>query len=353
VEQHGLHLPVSNGRLLLTVAERNRPMDGIRSSTDKSVKRIVRICCERWRSRVLRGKIDLRREPIELAAVVAQAVETVQPMFDVKGHKLEVSISESLVLDADSVRLVQVVGNLLTNAAKYTEAGGHIRLTARQEGEMAVLSVRDNGIGITSDMLPLLFDVFVQADHSSSKAQGGLGIGLTPVKNLVQMHGGTVEARSDGLGKGSEFVVRLPMASQRSASSGEGPRNDLVRPTKNRRVLVVDDNKDAAASLSLLLRLQGHDVRIAHEGRTALEAAASFQPEVIFLDIGMPGMDGYEVARQIRRQPGLEKVVLAAATGWGQTVDRRRTSAAGFDHHLVKPLEPEALQSVLDSLTSR
>jgi CheY-like chemotaxis protein len=262
----------------------------------------------------------------------------------------------SLLLDGDPVRLSQVAGNLLTNAAKYTEAGGRIWLTADRDGDVAVLRVRDNGIGIAPQMLPRIFELFVQADHASTKAQGGLGIGLTLVKNLVEMHNGTVEARSEGLGKGSEFAVRLPLSAQ--ALDGKEDRKavetyDRTPPPSGHRLLVVDDNQDAANSLTTLLRLQGHEVRVAFSGVAALEMTKTYTPDVVFLDIGMPGMDGYEVARRLRQQPGLESVVLAALTGWGQQEDRRRTVEAGFDHHLVKPPEPQALESVLGELKRR
>jgi PAS domain S-box-containing protein len=307
-------------------------------------------------SRVMRGKIELRRERVELASVVARAVETVQPLVDAQGHRLGVSLpDESLPLDADPVRLAQVVGNLLTNAAKYTEPGGHIRLTAEREGDEAVLRVRDDGIGIAPEVLPRVFDLFVQVDHAATRSQGGLGIGLTLVKNLVEMHGGSVDARSAGLGRGSEFVVRLPISAhglERDQVRGEEKPTRPASPS-GLRLLVVDDNHDAADSLAMMLRLQGHEVRVAHSGPAALEAVEDYAPDVVFLDIGMPGMDGHEVARRMRRQPGLEKVVLAALTGWGQQEDRRRTTEAGFDHHLVKPPEPKAVESVLAQLKRR
>jgi CheY-like chemotaxis protein len=304
-------------------------------------------------SRVMRGKIELRRERVELATVVARAVETVQPLVDAQGHALEVHLPpESLPLDADAVRLAQVIGNLLTNAAKYTEPGGRIWLTVAGDGDAAVLRVRDTGIGVAPSMLPRIFELFVQADHASTKAQGGLGIGLTLVKNLVEMHNGTVEARSDGLGKGSEFVVRLPLAArepEQAPDKGAG----VQRPAPSSsglRVLVVDDNHDAADSLHELLRLQGHEVRVAYSGLASLEMTKAYTPDVVFLDIGMPGMDGYEVARRLRQTPGLEKTVLAALTGWGQQEDRRRTAEAGFDHHLVKPPEPASMVRILAGL---
>ncbi len=304
-------------------------------------------------SRVMRGKIELRKERVELATVVARAVETVQPLVDAQGHQLSVRLTaDSLPVDADPVRLAQVVGNLLTNAAKYTEPHGRIWLTAEREGGMAVLRVRDTGIGVAPQMLPRIFELFVQVDHASTKAQGGLGIGLTLVKNLVEMHNGTVEARSEGLGKGSEFVVRLPVSAQGvDPDQGDEAGQQVVQPAASGyRLLVVDDNQDAADSLAMLLRLQGHEVRVAFSGVAALEMTKAYAPDLVFLDIGMPGMDGYEVARRMRQQPGLEKVVLAALTGWGQKEDRRRTAEAGFNHHLVKPPDPNALEGVLAEL---
>jgi len=305
-------------------------------------------------SRVMRGKIELRRERIELATVVARAVETVQPLIDAQGHQLTIQVpTESLLIDADPVRMAQVVGNLLTNAAKYTEPGGRIWLKAERNDGTAVLSVRDSGIGIASDMLPRIFELFVQADHASTKAQGGLGIGLTLVKNLVEMHNGTIDARSEGLGKGSEFVLRLPLSEDEDGRHHEIESGQLEtkQPSKSGfRLLVVDDNQDAANSLAMLLKLQGHEVGVAFSGAAALEITKTFKADAVFMDIGMPGMDGYEVARLLRMQPGMEKTVMAALTGWGQKEDRRRTAEAGFNHHLVKPPELRALNDVLAEL---
>lgn len=218
-----------------------------------------------------------------------------------------------------------------------------------------MLRILDNGIGIAPDVLPRIFDLFVQVDHAATRSQGGLGIGLTLVKNLVEMHGGTVEAHSAGLGEGCEFVVRLPLSGrtvEKDASPDTPLTADTPRPTGH-RLLVVDDNQDAADSLAVLLMLQGHEVRVAHGGPAALEITKGYAPDVVFLDIGMPGMDGYDVARRLRQQPGLENVVLAALTGWGQQEDRRRTAEAGFDHHLVKPPEPKAVEGVLAQLNRK
>jgi len=336
-------------RLDAATIERTREM------MERQVHQLVRLVDDLLDvSRVMRGKIELRTERVELATVVARAVETVQPLIEAQGHELTVSLPpESLPVDADPIRLAQVVGNLLTNSAKYTEANGRIWLTAQRDIDEAVLRVRDSGIGIAPDMLPHIFELFVQVDHAATRSQGGLGIGLTLVKNLVEMHYGTVEAHSDGLGEGCEFVVRLPLvpqANQEAIEKDNGDQQQELSRSSGHRLLVVDDNRDAADSLAMLLRLQGHEVRVVHDGLAALELVKSYRPEMVFLDIGMPKMDGYEVARRLRQQTDLEKVVLAALTGWGQERDRIRTAEAGFDHHLVKPVEPSALEGLLADL---
>jgi PAS domain S-box-containing protein len=325
-------------------------------------------------SRAMRGKITLHRERVELASIVARGVEAAQALIAAQEHRLSIQLSsESLILDADPVRLAQVVANLLTNAAKYTERGGHIAIAAEREAQGAqangctapddkhsahvLLRVTDSGIGIAPEMLCRVFDLFVQVDHATTKSQGGLGIGLTLVRNLVEMHQGTVVARSAGLGMGTEFVVRLPLAAGQvteprpPARSGIDKHDPPAAPL--RRIVVVDDNIDAAESLAMLLRLQGHEVSVAHDGAAALQLTTSTQPELVFLDIGMPGMDGNEVARRLRQHPQLTGLVLVAVTGWGAPEDRRRTAEAGFDHHLVKPVEPRAIHALLAAMLPR
>ena len=355
---HELRNPLAPIRNSLQILKMPRVDAGMversRDMMERQVHHLVRLVDDLLDvSRVMRGKIELRKERIELATVVARAVETVQPLVNAQGHDLSVRLpNESLPLDGDPVRLAQIVGNLLTNAAKYTDPNGRIWLTAERDGGEAVLRLRDNGIGISPNMLPRIFELFVQVDHASTKAQGGLGIGLTLVKNLVEMHNGTVEARSEGLGRGSEFVVRIPLTKEPATDhpNHEPERTANAVLPSGRRLLIVDDNQDAANSLAMLLRLKGHEVRVAHSGPAALEITTGYTPDVVFLDIGMPGMDGYEVARRMRQQPGLENVVLAALTGWGQKEDRRRTAEAGFNHHLVKPPEPQAVEAVLAAL---
>jgi len=277
-------------------------------------------------------------------------VESSGPLIEAARHQLTLSLPpEPLVVDADPMRLAQVLANLLNNAATYTEAGGRIWLTASRAGSTAVVSVRDSGIGIPSDMLPRVFDLFAQGDRTHARGQGGLGIGLTLVRALVEMHGGQVEARSAGPGQGSEFVLWLPLASAPDAPERDGPagRRAGVGP---RRILVVDDNRDAADSRGVLLRVLGAEVVTANDGPSALAALAAHRPAVVLLDIGMRGMDGYEVARRARARPEGRDVTMIAVTGWSQEEDRQRSREAGIDHHLVKPVDLEALRALLVSL---
>jgi PAS domain S-box-containing protein len=300
-------------------------------------------------SRITRGKITLHQEPVELALVIARAVETSRPLIEANRHTLTLSLpDESILVVADPTRLEQVFSNLLTNAAKYTERGGSIGLTVQRQAGEVVVRLRDTGFGIAADLLPHVFDLFTQADSTLARSQGGLGIGLTLVRSLVEMHCGRVTAHSEGVGKGSEFVVYLPVCKE---MPGREPAEDGVsrRPCSTAsglHILVVDDNADAAESLAMLLRLWGHEVRTSHDGQSGLKAALSYRPEVVFLDIGLPGLDGYQVARRLRGEFG-QMMRLVAVTGYGQEEDRRRAEVAGFDAHLTKPAEPAALQRLL------
>ena len=298
-------------------------------------------------SRINSGKMELQREPIELAAVLNSAIESVRPLIEKMGHHLTVRFSDtSIVVVADMVRLSQVFVNLLNNAAKYSENGGHIEVHVERQRSNVVVSVKDAGIGIPSEHLPRLFDLFTQVEHSLAKSQGGLGVGLALVKRLVEKHGGQVEAISEGPGKGSEFLVRLPIATLAAQLAPSATEATATKPPPL-RVLIVDDNRDAADSVAMMLELEGHDVRTAYTGRAALELGNAFEPQVVLLDIGLPGLDGHEVCRQIRARAWGERSVLIALTGWGQTDDRRRSHAAGFDHHLVKPIDFDALSALL------
>jgi PAS domain S-box-containing protein len=300
-------------------------------------------------SRITSGKIELRRERVELATVVQSAVETSRPLIEAAGHELTVTLPPGpAFVYADPTRLAQVFANLLNNSAKYTERGGHIWLTAERQGSDVVVKVKDTGVGIAPEMLPKVFDMFTQADRSLDRSQGGLGIGLSLVRRLVEMHGGRVEAHSDGPGKGSEFVVRLSAV----LSPGPGPRRadgDLQRSPRY-RILVVDDNKDSARSLALLLKMTGHNTRTAHDGLEAVAAAKRFRPDVVLLDIGLPKLNGYDACRSIRAQPWGQGMILIALTGWGQEDDRRRSKEAGFNFHLVKPLDLADLEKLLAGL---
>jgi PAS domain S-box-containing protein len=305
-------------------------------------------------SRITRGKITLQKEPVELAALVTRAVETARPLIEARRHELTVALpAEPVSLDADPTRLAQVIANLLTNAAKYTEEGGHVGLTARREGGMAVVRVRDDGVGIPREMLASVFTLFTQVDRTLARSEGGLGIGLTLVKSLTEMHGGTVEAHSEGPGKGSEFIVRLPVAPTPTSLDAGKPEAAAPLRSPPRRILVVDDNVDAAESLAMLLRLGRHEVRTAHDGPTALGVAGEFRPEVVLLDLGLPQMDGFEVARRLRGQAEMRATLLVALTGYGQEEDRRKSREAGFDWHMVKPLDRDALMKLLAGLKSQ
>ena len=304
-------------------------------------------------SRISRNKLELRMERVDLAAVVEAAVETSRPVIEAGRHELTVILPpEPIHLEADPVRLAQVFANLLNNAAKYTEEGGRIRLSAERQGSDVVVSVKDSGIGIAAEMLPRIFEIFSQAKPALVRSQGGLGIGLSLVKGLVELHGGSIEARSAGAGPGKR--VRRPPAGRHGHARSEA-RPDRARTTSKARdrcrILIVDDNHDSADSLAMLLQIMGHEVGTAYDGEEAVEAAGALQPDVVLLDIGMPKLNGYDACRRIREQPWGKGMFLIALTGWGQEEDRRRTEEAGFNHHMVKPVDPAALMKLLASLS--
>jgi PAS domain S-box-containing protein len=301
-------------------------------------------------SRITRGKIDLRRELVELSSIVSQAVETCRPTIEAARHELTVTLPEHPVfLHADAARLSQVFSNLLNNACKYSEPAGRIWLSAERQANEAVVSVRDAGIGISREMLPKIFEMFTQVDQSLERSQGGLGIGLTLVQRLVEMHGGSVTAMSAGPALGSEFVVRIPIAVDQAVGRPKPTMALSIAPI-SRRILVVDDNRDSATSLAALLKLSGNETQTAYDGLQAMEAAASFRPDVMLLDIGLPKLNGYEVARKIREQPWGKKLMLVALTGWGQEEDRKKSQEAGFDAHMIKPVDHSALAKLLAEL---
>ncbi len=301
-------------------------------------------------SRITRNRMELRFERVELAAVMQSAVETSRPLIEAAENQLTVALpAEPVLLDADPVRLAQIFSNLLNNAARYSDRGGHIRIDAEREADAIVVRVSDDGVGIPAGALAQIFDMFVQVDPAQDRSRGGLGIGLTLVHRLVEMHGGTVEARSDGPGKGSEFIVRLPPAAAQAAAAAGEQAAESAPPAapRLRRILVVDDNHDSADSLSQLLSLLGYESAAAYDGLSAIDLIPGFRPDVVLLDLGMPKLTGFDVARRIRERWHGEPIVLVALTGWGQEEDRRQTQEAGFDHHLVKPVELPALEALL------
>ena len=304
-------------------------------------------------SRITRGKIRLEMDLIDLTSAVTRAIEAAHPILEAHQHQLSLHLPPGpLRLQADSARLSQVVSNLLNNAAKFTPDGGHIWLTVTQTERDFFIIVRDAGIGIAADMLPRVFDLFTQADSTPERSHEGLGIGLTLVRSLVEMHGGSAEARSDGIGLGSEFIVRLPRPPEMQQETAPERRPKLASGSgcPPRRILVVDDNVDAANALAMLLQHWGHEVRTVHDGESALLEAPTFRPQLMFLDIGLPRMNGFEVARLLRRLPELDGMRLIALSGYGQEEDHRRSREAGFDQHWVKPLRPEALTELLEHL---
>jgi PAS domain S-box-containing protein len=301
-------------------------------------------------SRITQGKLVLKLEQVALTSIVDAAVEVARPLLDSKHHSFAVTLPpEVITVNADPLRLSQVISNLLTNAAKYTDPAGHIELTGSIQREMLCLSVKDDGIGIAPQSLERIFQMFSQVEAALGRSDGGLGIGLALVKGLVSLHGGTIEAHSAGQGLGSEFTVRLPILVAKPEAEVDHNRDVPVSDQGRSRVLLADDNKDAADALGMLLEFSGHEVRVVYNGRSALSLAQTFRPDLAILDIGMPEMNGYELARSLRRMPWGRSITLIALTGWGQDDDRLRATQAGFDHHLTKPVDPETVERLLVS----
>ena len=348
--------PVRNGLEIMKLAAGDpAAMASVRAMMERQVSHMVHLINDLLDiARVSSGKLVLKKEYAELKTLVASAVETSQPLLDAAGQTLTVRLPEAAaIVEVDVVRISQVLSNLLSNAAKYTPADGHIDITARVTDRQLLIEVADDGIGIAPESIESVFEMFTQVGRSIANAKGGLGIGLSLVRRLVELHGGTVSAASAGIGRGSTFTVCLPLAALDGASLPPTPSTAVEpSPATRLRVLITDDNRDAADTLSDLLLNDGHDTRVAYDGAGALAVAAEFRPDVVLLDIGMPGMDGYETARAMRRLPGLEHVTLAALTGWGAAEDRARSRAAGFDHHLLKPIVLAELQALLRQPTS-
>jgi PAS domain S-box-containing protein len=343
--------PLRNGLQVMRLARDNpEAVESARNIMDRQLAQMVRLVDELLDlSRISRGRVELLKERVALETVIRQAVETSRPAIDELGHELLVTLpAESIFIEADATRATQVFANILNNAAKFTERGGRIEISAIAEQDVVLVNVRDNGIGIPQELLARVFEMFTQADQSTGRRGNGLGIGLSLVRGLVELHGGSVEARSAGLGCGSEFSVRWPTA---GPDAGRGASEELSAPAskKRHRILVIDDNRDAAASLAALLDLKGNETRSAYDGFDGLKIAADFRPDVVFLDIGMPGLDGIETGRRLRAQPWGKNLVLIALSGWGQERDKRESVDAGFNHHLVKPVDMRELEIALDS----
>jgi signal transduction histidine kinase len=356
---HELRNPLTPVRTAIDLLRLKEPTEPVlkhaRDVIDRQVSHMTRLVDDLLDvSRITRGKVQLQTEPVELANAVACALETARPLIESRKHELTITLPPKPVrLLADPTRLAQIIANLLNNAAKYTETGGRIWLAAEQQGNYVVLRVRDTGVGIPADVLPRVFELFAQADRTLDRSQGGLGIGLTLVRRLVEMHGGTVEASSPGPGLGSEFTLRLPTVPEIEPSQTvETPNAGILADSTGLRVLVVDDNVDVARTLAMVLVEVGHDVRTVHDGPAALEATGDLRPDIVFLDLGLPMMDGYEVARRMRRQPGGDSFMLVALSGYGQEEDLRRSRAAGFDLHLTKPVGLAVLEPLLASVKS-
>ncbi|MEO5617902.1 MAG: response regulator [Candidatus Eisenbacteria bacterium] len=355
---HELRNPLAPIRNAVNVLQLLGPVDldatrleWVRSLIGRQVDQLSRLVDDLLDvSRISRGKISLQKEPVELAAIVERAIETSRPLIDEREHELSVVLPpEPVLLDADLARLAQALGNLLNNAAKYTEDGGRIQLTASRANDRMVFQVTDNGVGIPPSILPYVFDLFTQGDRALDRSQGGLGIGLALVKNIVELHGGQVEARSAGAGQGSTFYLRLPAPASPAAAETVVEQRAPASRGPARRVLVVDDNIDSAESMAMLLRLEGHQTHTALDGAAALAATEEFQPDLILLDIGLPNLDGYAVARRLRGMRSMDRTVLVAMTGYGLERDQRRSREAGFDHHMIKPLDVAVLRQVLVS----
>ena len=301
-------------------------------------------------SRISRDKVTLRKEHIDLATIVNRAVAAARPLMEQKRHELVLDVAqEPMPVYVDSTRTEQIVANLLTNAAKYTREAGRMTLRVYRDDGAAIIKMIDTGIGMPPEMLSRVFDLFAQADRTLDRSEGGLGIGLTVARKLAEMHGGSISAASEGIGKGSTFTVRLPLTEAPAPPGRPATTPRRARDRRKLRILVVDDNRDTAKSCALLLRMQGHEVETAHNGLAALQRAREFKPQVLFLDLGLPGMNGYDVAKTLR-QEGFEQEVMVAVSGYGQPEDRKRSLEAGFDHHLVKPVDQNSLTSVLENI---
>lgn len=354
---HELRNPLAPIRAALEVMRLGREdphlIEKARATMERQLQQMVRLTDDLLDvSRITQDKVELKRERIDLRAVIQSAVEAMRPIIVDRGHTLHVDLpQEALCADADFTRLAQAFSNLLNNAAKYTERGGHITVTASKDGDAAI-HVYDTGIGIPRDMLSRIFDMFTQLQAHGDRTISGLGVGLSLARRLVELHGGSIEARSEGPGRGSEFVIRLPLVPAKSAEAAIDTQPQPALPAGACRVLIAEDNTDAAEMMRVMLCFGGHEVKVATDGVQAVAIAETVKPDIAFIDIGMPRMDGYEAARRIRQRLG-KRITLVALTGWGQEEDKSRAREAGFDHHLTKPAEPEMLERLITDCAGR
>jgi len=347
--------PLRNGLQIMRLAGDKAIVEETQSMMDRQLSHMVRLIDDLLDiSRLSQNKLHLQRSRVNLADVIGNSVESAGPIIDAAGQELSISLpEEEIFLDADLTRLAQLFSNLLTNSAKYTQQGGHIWLSAERRGDQVEVTVTDDGIGIPEAALAHIFDMFSQVDRTIERSTGGLGIGLALVKGIVEMHGGEVYASSEGPGRGSTFTVKLPVSHPQISKTNAAPKSDFGAKSNGRKILVVDDNRDAANSLAAFLRLLGHHVEMAHDGAEAVAVAENFRPEVILMDVGMPKLNGYRATQQIRDQSWGRDIMIIALTGWGQETDRERSQEAGCDGHLVKPVDPGVLSKMLDQYARR
>jgi PAS domain S-box-containing protein len=348
--------PLRNGLEILERTRSDTPLGSrVRGIMSRQLEQMVRLIDDLMDvSRISRGRISVRREHVDILEAVKTAIESARPVIESAGHKLTVALpADPVMVDGDEMRLAQVFANLLSNAAKYTPRGGEVQVAVTRDAGHACIAVKDNGIGISKTMLPRIFDLFMQVDNAIERAQGGLGVGLSIAQRITQMHGGTLLVASEGEGKGTQFTVRLPLAHVDEEIANAHRERKKADEAKGRRILVADDNADAASTLAAMLELMGHEVMTASDGADAVEKAAAFKPDIIFLDVGMPRMNGYDACKRIRAMPGGSRMNIVALTGWGQESHKRLSHEAGFDRHFVKPVSPEDLAAVFESPPGR
>jgi CheY-like chemotaxis protein len=346
--------PIQNALEIMKLTSKPELLQQAQETIERQTKHMVHLVDDLMDiSRITQGKVELRKEHILLKDILHHAVETAQPLIEKRNHHLNITLpDEPIWLNADAIRISQIFSNLLNNAAKYTDEGGQIELVVENTDKKVIISIRDNGIGIPEHMISHIFDMFLQVDNSLERSQGGLGIGLTLVKNLVKMHEGSITVHSKGLGKGSLFSVTLPLVNVQKTVTSEvqKPQQEAL---SSLRLLVVDDNQASAQTLGWMMEIFGHEIRLAHNGPNAIEIAHNYRPDAVLLDIGLPGMNGYDVCKAMRADPMMKDVVIIAQTGWSQDEHRRLSEEAGFNYHLVKPVDMNNLQQILSNISQK